>query len=230
MSPSALKVGFCCLAIVWLGPASFAHNVSSSNADFLAGVNQAEVGLFVYLGAKHMVTGYDHLLYLFGIVFSLRHLRDALLYVSLFAMGHSISLVAGASGGWQVNANLVDAVIGASVVYKGLENTGGLKALFGMQPHMPTAVFLFGLVHGLGLATKLQAVYADGDGFIVNLISFNLGVELGQLAALTVLMGGLICMPRIGLRNRSNWVNWILMSCGCLFVIHHLTQFSLGSA
>jgi len=220
-----LAVG--CLAC--LVPMAYAHNVSPANANFVAGVDSVEVALFVYLGAKHMVTGFDHLLYLFGILFWVRTWRDAVVFVSLFALGHSVTLIAGVSAGWQVNASLVDALIGFSVLYKAIENVGGFKLLFGVQPYVRIAVLGFGLIHGLGLATKLQAVYNGGEGFLVNLLSFNLGVELGQLCALALLLLLINGLRSVGMQSQGFGVNLGLMSCGATLVIYHLTQIQLGA-
>lgn len=207
-----------------------AHNVSSSNANFLASVDGPAIPLFVYLGAKHMVTGVDHVLYLLAVVFLLYQPRQLLLVVTLFAAGHSLTLILGVLLGWQINPSVVDAIIGVSVAYKAFENLAGFTLLFGRAPNMHIAVFGFGLVHGLGLATKLQAVYAGGEGRVVNLIGFNVGVELGQLVALAVLLGALLLW-----RSRQNfqrwawWSNVALLACGFAFACFHLLDLSLGA-
>ena len=206
-----------------------AHNVSPENASFLSQVNGVELGLFMYLGAKHMVTGFDHLLYLFGILFWVRGLRDAVVFVSLFALGHSVTLIAGTSAGWQVNAIVVDTLIGLSIVYKALENIGGFRLLFGVEPNAYAAIVCFGLIHGLGLATKLQDVYSGGEGFVANLIGFNVGVELGQLVALALLLFLVLGLRRLGAQGQALGVNLVLMSCGFLLAIYQLAQFHLGS-
>lgn len=164
-----------------------AHGVSGHDAGFVASVDGVHFGPFMYLGAKHMVTGYDHLAFLAGVIFLLHRLRDVALYASLFALGHTITLLGAVLAGWQVDAHLVDAVIGLSVVYKGLENIGGLAAI-GWRLDPRAAVLGFGLVHGLGLATKVQDLEPSPDGLATNLVAFNLGVEAGQLAALSVMV------------------------------------------
>ncbi len=160
------------------------HEVSQQDIELISDNSGLQVALFVWLGAKHMVTGYDHLLFLAGVIFLLRRVRDIALYVSLFAIGHSITLISGVLFGLGVNPYLVDAVIGFSVAYKGFDNLGGFQRLFGESPDDRLAVFLFGLFHGLGLATKLQDLGFNDDGLVANLIAFNVGVELGQFAAL----------------------------------------------
>ncbi len=169
------------------GPA-LAHAIGGSDAAFVAAARGPDPFPFAYLGAKHMVTGYDHLLYLAGVVFFLSRLRDVLLYVSLFSLGHSITLITGVLTGTGVNAHLVDAIIGLSVVYKGFENLGGFRTLFRAQPDPRLAVLAFGLVHGLGLATKLRDLGLNPEGRLANLLAFNVGVELGQLLALSVIL------------------------------------------
>ena len=168
-------------------PVLSAHGVSSKDARYLLLLDGPAVFPLMYLGAKHMVTGYDHLLFLVGVIFFLYRLRDVLLYVSLFTVGHSLTLLGGALGGIQASAYLVDAVIGFSIVYKAFENMGGFKAL-GLRPNTRVAVFVFGLVHGFGLATKLQEYSLSRNGLITNIVSFNGGVEIGQCLALTAVL------------------------------------------
>jgi hypothetical protein len=134
-----------------------------------------------------MVTGYDHLLFLAGVIFFLYRLKDVAVYVTLFAVGHSVTLLLGVLGGLHVDAYVVDAIIGLSVVYKAFENLGGFKRL-GMQPNTKAAVLVFGFFHGFGLATKLQDLAISPDGLVANMISFNVGVEIGQLVALTLML------------------------------------------
>jgi HupE / UreJ protein len=184
---AAVAVSLFPLCLLLLPVASLAHGVSSRDAGFVAGVAGVHFVPFMYLGAKHMVTGYDHLLFLAGVIFLLYRLRDVVLFASLFAAGHSITLLGAVLLGYKANPYLVDAVIGLSVVYKGFENIDGLKQV-GWRLDTRAAVFAFGLVHGLGLATKLQELQLSPDGLAVNLIGFNLGVELGQLIALSAMV------------------------------------------
>lgn len=175
------------LALLVLPASLFAHGVSSNDAGFIEQVQGVAFAPFMYLGAKHMVTGYDHLLFLAGVIFFLVRLRDVAVYASLFALGHSLTLLAAVMFDWRADAHLVDAVIGLSVAYKGFENLGGFKA-FGWEPDTRLAVLGFGLVHGFGLATKLQELSLSRDGLFANLVGFNLGVECGQLVALTLMV------------------------------------------
>src|SRR5450631_3682564 len=186
LAPSRLGLMF--LLLLAVSPFAAAHGVTGSDADFLKTASGPHIGPFLYLGAKHMVTGYDHLLFLFGVIFFLYRLRDVATYVTLFAVGHSITLLGGVLGKVQVNPWLIDAIIGFSVVYKAFENIGGFRTLFGATFNPRAAVFLFGLCHGLGLATKLQTLQLDRDGLLPNLIAFNVGVEIGQLLALVVMV------------------------------------------
>src|SRR5687767_12670566 len=172
-------------AIVLLPDLAMAHGVSSRDAAFVQSISGPAVGPFLYLGAKHMVTGYDHLLFLVGVIFFLYRLKDVLLYVSLFTLGHSLTLLGGVLGNIQANAYLIDAVIGLSVVYKAFENLGGFERLFGFRPNTRAAVMIFGLFHGFGLATKLQELALPANGLVANIVSFNVGVEIGQGLALT---------------------------------------------
>ncbi|GFO74299.1 hypothetical protein BPLS_P0910 [Bathymodiolus platifrons methanotrophic gill symbiont] len=161
-----------------------AHGVDANTQQFLQANQGLAIGPFLYIGAKHMVTGYDHLLFLLGVIFFLFRTRDILIYVSLFTLGHSLTLFFGVLGNIAVNAYLIDAIIGLSVVYKGFDNLGGFQKLFGWQPDTKMAVLVFGLFHGLGLATKLQDFDLPEHDLWKNLLAFNVGVELGQFLAL----------------------------------------------
>ncbi|EIZ81213.1 hypothetical protein WSK_0158 [Novosphingobium sp. Rr 2-17] len=165
--------------------AAKAHGVAEGDQAFIEMTSGTRIGPFFYLGAKHMVTGIDHLLFLLGVIFYLYRLRQVATYVTLFALGHSTTLILGVLLHTQVNAYLVDAVIGLSVVYKALDNLGAFKRL-GINPKL--AVLFFGLFHGLGLATKIQGLGLSGEGVVANLVAFNLGVEAGQLVALTAML------------------------------------------
>ncbi|PWF48836.1 HupE/UreJ family protein [Massilia glaciei] len=171
-----------------LGAGAFAHGVSESDKGFLQGATGIHFLPYLYLGAKHMVTGYDHLLSLCGVIFFLYCMKDIGLYVTLFAVGHSTTLLLGVLNGWQINAYLVDAVIGLSIVYRAFDNLGGFKTVFGAQPNKKAAVLIFGFFHGLGLATKLQDFALSADGLVPNMIAFNIGVEIGQLLALGMIL------------------------------------------
>jgi hypothetical protein len=165
-----------------------AHGLGAADQQFLTNSNGTQLLLFVYLGAKHMVTGYDHLLFILGIIFFLYRLKDVAVYVTLFAIGHSTTLLWGVLGNLQVNPYLVDAIIGLSVTYKAFENLGGFKTLCGFEIPSRAAVLFFGFFHGFGLATKLQEIALSREGLVVNMIAFNVGVEIGQFLALAVIL------------------------------------------
>jgi len=207
-----------------------AHNVSVEDARLIAGKTGWHFGLYLWLGAKHMVTGYDHLLFLVGVVFYLTNLRSIVLYVSLFSLGHSLTLVFGVLAGLSVSPYLVDAIIGFSVIYKGFDNLNGFQAAFGVEPpDERMAIMIFGLFHGLGLATKLQDLGLHADGLLENLLSFNLGVELGQISALVVIVLVLRLLPtqnRQGLPGRA--VNVGLMLGGASLMFYQLFSMQLA--
>src|SRR5216117_3186333 len=168
------------LAIMMIVPAvAGAHNVSRRDATFVQANKGAAVAPFMYLGAKHMVTGYDHLLFLVGVIFFLYKLKDVVAYVSLFTLGHSTTLLLGVFTHVHVSPYIIDAIIGFSVVYKAFDNMDGFKRLLGFQPNTKIAVLIFGLFHGFGLATKLQELALSQNGLITNIVSFNVGVEIG---------------------------------------------------
>src|SRR6266852_4627648 len=167
---------------------AFAHGIGGRDAAFVAATKGPDLMPFIYLGAKHMVTGYDHLLFIFGVIFFLYRMKDVVIYVTLFSIGHSITLLAGVLLKIDVNAYLMDAIIGLSVAYKAFDNLGGFKSVFGVQPNNKVAVAGFGLIHGFGLATKLQSLRLSGNGLVANMVGFNIGVEIGQLIALAVFL------------------------------------------
>ncbi len=211
-----------------LGGVAFAHGISGDDQAFLLRNAGANIGPYIYLGAKHMVTGYDHLLFLAGVIFFLYRLRDVALYVTLFAVGHSVTLLLGVLGGLHVNAYLVDAVIGLSVVYKAFENLGGFRRL-GFQPNMKAAVLFFGFFHGFGLATKLQDIAISDDGLITNMISFNVGVEIGQFLALAVILIAFNAWRATGrFMHYAFATNVAIMCAGFMLMGYQLTGYAVA--
>ncbi len=176
------------LAAFLLADAAFAHNVTEGDAGYVQEVTGFRPIAFIYLGAKHMVTGYDHLLFLAGVIFFLYRSKDIATYVSIFAIGHSVTMIAGVWWSISINAYVIDAIIAFSVVYKALDNLGAFRLWFGVQPNTKAATLIFGLLHGFGLATKIQSYEISPDGLLGNLIAFNVGVELGQLMALALIL------------------------------------------
>lgn len=213
------------VAFLLCASAALAHGVGSRDAAFLNQNSGLAFMPYVYLGAKHMTTGYDHLLFLAGVIFFLYRVKDVALYVTLFAVGHSITLLTGVLGGIHCNAHLIDAIIGLSVAYKGFENLGGFRAL-GMAPNTRVAVLVFGLFHGFGLATKLQEVALSQEGLVGNLVGFNLGVELGQFGSLALIVVAFNVWRSSGTFMRSAYVaNSILMTAGFVLVGYQLTGY-----
>ncbi len=206
-----------------------AHGVSGSDAAYISGVNGPAIGAFIYLGAKHMVTGYDHLMFLVGVVFFLYRLKDVVLYVSLFTLGHSLTLLAGVFGGIHANPHIIDAIIGFSVVYKAFDNLGGFQRVFGFQPNTRAAVLIFGLFHGFGLATKLQDLTLPANGLVANILSFNVGVEFGQVMALTAVVLALgYWRLRPGFLTSAFAANAVLMVGGFLLVGYQMAGYFLS--
>ncbi|MGJ8484031.1 HupE/UreJ family protein [uncultured Pseudoalteromonas sp.] len=205
---------------------AFAHGVDDKTRAFLEQNNGVQFIPFLYIGAKHMITGYDHLLFLVGVIFFLYRSRDVLLYVTMFTIGHSTTLLFGVLSDIQVNAYLIDAIIGFSVIYKGFDNLGGFKRCFNWQPNTQWAVLIFGLFHGFGLATKLQEFSLADEGLITNLIAFNLGVELGQFAALAIILIMINAWRKLPSFQRFSTVtNTALMSAGVMLMGLQLTGY-----
>ncbi len=170
-------------------PLAMAHGISE---DAKKAMLEGSYLKYVWLGAEHMITGYDHLLFLFGVIFFLTTFKDIVKFISIFTLGHSITLIFATFMGITANYWLVDAVIAVSVCYKGFDNNGGFESYFGMKkaPNLLMMVFIFGLIHGFGLSTRLQQLPLGerGSEMLMRIISFNVGVELGQIAALTVML------------------------------------------
>lgn len=206
-----------------------AHGIGGKDAAFVAATKEADIIPFMYLGAKHMFTGYDHLLFLLGVIFFLYRMRDIAIYVTLFSIGHSITLLAGVLMEINVSAYLVDAIIGLSVVYKAFDNLNGFKTLFGVQPNNKIAVAGFGLIHGFGLATKLQALNLNENGLVTNMIGFNIGVELGQIFALSLILVAMVLWRRTASFNRlAAATNVLIMIAGFMLMEYQLAGYFLG--
>ena len=208
---------------------TFAHGVDDTTRNFLMNNSGVQIIPFMYIGAKHMVTGYDHLLFLVGVLFFLHRSKDVLLYVSMFTLGHSLTLMTGVLANIQVNAYLIDAIIGLSVVYKGFDNLGGFKYYFGKQPNPKAAVLIFGLFHGFGLATKIQEFQLPAEGLAANLIAFNVGVELGQFLALMFILLIINVWRRYPSFNQfAVTTNTALMSAGFMLIGLQLTGYFIN--
>ena len=173
--------------LLWADSA-FAHAVTQGDKGYIQEITGVKLIPFMYLGAKHMVTGYDHILFLLGVIFFLYGMKQIALYVSLFAIGHSITMLAGVYFNFGINPYIIDAIIGFSVVYKALDNLGAFQRWFGFQPNTKVATLIFGLLHGFGLASKIIEYDISPDGLFPNLLAFNIGVEVGQLLALAAIL------------------------------------------
>ena len=207
---------------------ALAHGVAAGDKGYLQEVSGVLLIPFAYLGAKHMVTGYDHLLFLFGVIFFLYRLRDVGVYVTLFAIGHSATLLFGVLTGVSVSAYLIDAIIGLSVVYKALDNLGAFPIWFGFQPNTKAATMIFGLFHGFGLATKILDFNVSPEGLVANLIAFNVGVEIGQLLALgTILIAMGYWRGSLSFTRHARTANVALMSAGFVLMGVQLTGYVL---
>jgi HupE / UreJ protein len=208
-----------------------AHAVAEGDKGYIQEITGVHLMPFVYLGAKHMITGYDHLLFLAGVIFFLYRLQDIGLYVSLFALGHSTTMIFGVLYGVSISPYLIDAIIGFSVVYKALDNLGAFQSWFGFQPNTKLATLAFGLFHGFGLAAKIQDYDVAHDGLIPNLLAFNVGVEVGQLLALfaiLILMG--YWRRTDGFVRHAYAANVIMMSAGFVLIGMQLTGYFVAEA
>lgn len=210
----------------FVGSNVYAHGVDENTQTFLTGNSGVAFVPFLYIGAKHMITGYDHLLFLVGVIFFLYRTKEILLYVSMFTIGHSATLLLGVMANMAINAYLIDAIIALSIVYKGFDNLGGFQRFFRKQPNTKAAVLVFGLFHGFGLASKLQEFQFDRTGLFTNLIGFNIGVEIGQFLALAlVLIVISIWRKQKSFMRFATLTNTLLMAAGFLLLGFQLTGF-----
>ena len=201
-----------------------AHGVADGDKGYIQEISGTHLLPFTYLGAKHMVTGYDHLLFLAGVIFFLYRLKDIGLYVSLFAIGHSVTMLYGVYAGVNVNPDVIDAIIGLSVVYKALDNLGAYQRWFDVQPNTKAATMIFGFFHGFGLAAKIQEFEIARDGLLPNLIAFNVGVEIGQLLALCAILIAMGYWRRTaGFFKHAYTANVALICAGFMLIGYQLT-------
>lgn len=212
------------LTVALMPSPALAHAVAQGDKGYIQEVTGLQLLPFVYLGAKHMVTGYDHILFLFGVIFFLYRIKHIGIYVSLFALGHSTTMLLGVYFNIGINSYIIDAIIGLSVVYKALDNMGAYQRWLGFQPNTKAATFIFGLFHGFGLSTKIIDYNISPDGLMPNLLAFNVGVEIGQLIALAAI---LIVMG-YWRRTDNFWrhaytANVIVMTAGFVLIGYQLT-------
>jgi hypothetical protein len=217
------------LALVALAGPVLAHAVAEGDKGYIQEITGVNILPFIYLGAKHMVTGYDHILFLFGVIFFLYRLQHIAIYVSLFAIGHSTTMLLGVYFNVGLNSYLIDAIIGLSVVYKAMDNIGAFQRWFGFQPNTKAATLIFGFFHGLGLSTKIIDYNISPDGLVPNLLAFNVGVEIGQLLALSAI---LIVMG-YWRRTESFWrhaytANVVMMTAGFVLIGYQLTGWAVS--
>ena len=199
-----------------------AHGVPESTIKAMADASAYD---YIYFGATHMLTGYDHILFLIGVVFFLSNYFDIFKFITAFTIAHCITLTFATLYGITANAYLVDAVIAFSVIYKGFENLDGFKKYFYIQaPNLVLMVFIFGLIHGFGLSTKIQevAVATSINLSVLQILSFNLGVEFGQIAVL-ILVFLIFKMIKAELFDRiAKFSNWLLVIAGTFLLIFQL--------
>jgi hypothetical protein len=209
----------------WSGIA-FAHAVAEGDKGYIQEISGPNLLAFLYLGAKHMVTGYDHILFLFGVIFFLYRLKHIATYVSLFAIGHSTTMLLGVLFNVGINSYIIDAIIGLSVVYKALDNMGAYRRWFGFQPDTRAATLIFGLFHGFGLSTKIIDYEISPDGLVPNLLAFNVGVEVGQLLALTAILIAMGFWRRTpGFMRHAYAANAVLMCAGFVLMGYQIAGY-----
>lgn len=225
-----LLPGLLALAVLLQGvEGAFAHAVAEGDKGYIQEITGVNILPFIYLGAKHMVTGYDHILFLFGVIFFLYRMKHIAIYVSLFAIGHSTTMLLGVYFNVGINSFIIDAIIGLSVVYKAMDNLGAFQRWFGVQPNTKAATLIFGFFHGFGLSTKIIEYNISPDGLVPNLLAFNVGVEIGQLVALgmiLIFMGFWRRTPSF--LKHAYTANVVMMSAGFVLVGYQLTGFVIS--
>lgn len=223
--PVLALLGAIAVSLVFASSA-IAHAVAEGDKGYIQEIYGIHLMSFMYLGAKHMVTGYDHILFLAGVIFFLYRMKHIAIYVSLFALGHSITMLLGVLLDFGINSYIIDAIIGFSIVYKALDNLGAYQRWFGFQPDTKAATLIFGFCHGFGLASKILDYNIAKDGLVPNLLAFNVGVEIGQLLALAgilVAMGWWRCRPSFIRQAYS--ANVVMMCAGFILIGYQLTGY-----
>jgi len=221
--PCALPLLILLLQAFVIASAS-AHAVAEGDKGYIQEITGIQLIPFVYLGAKHMVTGYDHILFLLGVIFFLYRMKHIAIYVSLFALGHSATMLLGVYFNVGINSYLIDAIIGLSVVYKALDNLGAFQRWLGFQPDTKVATLVFGLFHGFGLSSKILDYDISPDGLIPNLLAFNVGVEIGQLLALAAILIVMGYWRRSSSFLRHAYTaNVVMMTAGFVLIGYQLT-------
>ena len=214
------------LLLAWLSSAALAHAVAEGDKGYIQEITGVHILPFIYLGAKHMVTGYDHILFLLGVIFFLYRSKDIWLYVTLFAIGHSTTMLLGVYFNFGINSYLIDAIIGFSVVYKALDNLGAYQRWFGFQPNTKAATLIFGFLHGFGLSSKIIEYNISPDGLVPNLLAFNVGVEIGQILALSVILIAMSYWRRTASFFRHAYTaNVVMMALGFMLMGYQLTGY-----
>ncbi|MDV3502653.1 HupE/UreJ family protein [Marinobacter sp. M-5] len=214
------------LGLLGFSSDTLAHAVAQGDKGYIQEITGVNLIAFIYLGAKHMVTGYDHLLFLLGVIFFLYRMQHIAVYVSLFALGHSTTMLLGVYFNVGINSYLIDAIIGLSIVYKALDNIGAYQRWFGFQPDTRAATLIFGLFHGFGLSTKIIEYDISPDGLIPNLLAFNVGVEIGQLIALAMILIVMSFWRKTdGFFRHAYTTNVAMMSAGFLLFGYQLTGY-----
>jgi hypothetical protein len=217
---------FLVLGLLAMSADVLAHAIAQGDKGYIQEISGVSLIAFMYLGAKHMVTGYDHLLFLLGVVFFLYRMQHIAIYVSLFALGHSITMLLGVYFNVGINSYIIDAIIGLSVVYKALDNLGAYQRWFGFQPNTKAATLIFGFFHGFGLSTKIIEYDISPDGLMPNLLAFNVGVEIGQLLALAMILIVMSYWRKTNSFFRHAYTaNVAMMSAGFLLIGYQLTGY-----
>jgi hydrogenase/urease accessory protein HupE len=174
------------ILLTLLASQAFGHGMSEAEKQIIIEGGNLR---YIWIGATHMLSGYDHLAFIFGIIFFLTKFKDIVKYITAFTVGHSITLIYATFNAIAINYFLVDAVIALSVCYIAFHNLDGFKKYLNVKaPNMLAMIFSLGLIHGLGLSTRLQQLPLSQDDLLMNIISFNLGIEIGQISALAVML------------------------------------------
>ncbi|WP_416395579.1 HupE/UreJ family protein [Allohahella sp. A8] len=224
-----LVLAFLTLGLIGISAEVLAHAVAHGDKGYIQEITGVNLVAFTYLGAKHMVTGYDHLLFLLGVIFFLYRMQHIAIYVSLFALGHSTTMLLGVYFNIGINSYIIDAIIGLSVVYKALDNLGAYQRWFGFQPNTKAAVLIFGFFHGFGLSSKIIEYDISPDGLVPNLLAFNVGVEIGQLIALAMILIVMSFWRKTdGFLRHAYTANVALMSAGFLLIGYQLTGYFIA--
>ncbi len=184
------------------------------------------IGQFILLGIEHILTGYDHMAFLLALIVIGLSIKEVLKIITAFTVAHSITLLLAAMQVVSLNSRIVESVIAFSICFVALENLFKKKVNYRWL-----VTFGFGLIHGFGFASVLQELIVGKSNLLVSVVSFNLGVEVGQLMIFLVLLPVLYLLKsKMEFRKVTFGVSLAIFMLGFTWLIERLFNLRLISS